>query len=301
MPPQHGFTSPLRYPGGKGALANFVKLVVIRNGLRDGHYAEPYAGGAGIAWPLLFGEYSRHVHINDLSIQVYSFWRAVLDHTESLCRLISDTHVSMATWNRQRNVHDNPGSFSLLEVGFSTFFLNRTNRSGILTGGVIGGKRQQGVWKLDARFNKRDLIARIVKIARYRDRISLHNMDALAFMRTVLPRLPHRSLVYLDPPYFGKGKGLYENRYRPEDHKEVAEAVTRRLSLPWIVSYDTDREIAHLYKGHRARRYDLSYSAQSRYAGSETMFFSPGLTLPRVAHPAFVTTTDVARTATYSS
>lgn len=71
----------------------------------------------------------------------------------------------------------------MLTIGFSTFFLNRTNRSGILKGGVIGGKNQEGQWKLDARYNKSDLISRIQKISKNRERIDLYNMDAIDFIK----------------------------------------------------------------------------------------------------------------------
>ena len=281
----HSFTSPLRYPGGKGALANFMKLVIRENDLMDGHYAEPYAGGAGVAWPLLFEEYVHCVHINDLNKSVQAFWGAVVDHTEELCKLIRDVPVTMEQWNRQRVVQQHPESFSSLELGFSTFFLNRTNRSGIITGGVIGGKFQGGKWKLDARFNKQDLIARIERIARYAHRIRLYNVDAAVFIRQVIPSLPLRTLVYLDPPYYGKGQQLYENHYRPPDHEAIAKLTCLEIPQPWIVSYDAAPEIVDLYRGYESISYSISYSAQRRYQGEEIMFFSPTLCIPQVANP----------------
>ncbi len=74
--PTHSFTSPLRYPGGKGMLTNFAKLLISLNKLKGGDYVEVYAGGASIAWALLFDGYVKHVHINDISKPIYSFWKS---------------------------------------------------------------------------------------------------------------------------------------------------------------------------------------------------------------------------------
>lgn len=266
-------------------MSNFIKGVLADNGLLDGDYAEVYAGGAAIAWPLLFEEYVHHVHINDLNASVFAFWRSVLEHTEGLCRLIRDTRVTMREWRRQKAVQANPHNHSVLELAFSTFYLNRTNRSGILKGGVIGGKAQNGGWKLDARYNKPDLIARIERIARYRERISVYNDDAARFIGNTLPKLPRRTLVYLDPPYYGRGAGLYENHYEHNDHVDIARLISSSDREFWIVSYDAAPEISQLYKNYRSVRYDLSYSAQKRYSGSEMIFFSDKIRLGHTAHP----------------
>src|SRR5713101_893183 len=173
------YLSPLRYPGGKAKLANFVKLLLRTNHLCDGHYVEPYAGGASVALALLMGEYVTQVHINDLDLSVFAFWHSVLNETEALCRRIRDTRLSVAEWRRQRTIQRCAGQVGLLDLGFSTLFLNRTNRSGIISsGGVIGGLAQDGEWRLDVRFPRAGLVARIEAIASYRDRISLYNADA---------------------------------------------------------------------------------------------------------------------------
>lgn len=281
----HSFYSPLRYPGGKGALSNFMKVVISQNRLSDGEYTEVYAGGAGVAWALLFEEYVRFIHINDLSKSVMSFWHCVVYSTDELCRLIQETPVTIEEWYRQRIVQRKPEEHSTLELGFSTFFLNRTNRSGILKGGVIGGKDQSGKWKLDARFNRKDLIERIRRISQYSSRIKLYNLDAVSFMQEVLPGLTKKNLVYLDPPYYKKGQDLYENHYRQEDHKQIAELVTNQVKQPWIVSYDAAPEIISLYKGYNQLLYSISYSAQDRYAGAEVIIYS-GLKVPHVKNPA---------------
>jgi len=289
----HSFSSPLRYPGGKGMLANFAKLMMSTNNLLDGHYVEVYAGGAGIALSLLFEEYVQNIHINDFDRAVYAFWKSVLTHTDDLCKLIKDTDVTIEEWHRQKEIQRAQKDYSEVELGFSTFFLNRTNRSGILTGGVIGGKEQKGEWKIDARFNKTDLLTRIHRIARYASRINVYNEDASDFIKCILPKLPKKTLVYLDPPYYIKGIGLYENHYCHEDHVQISILVTTRIKQPWIVSYDNTRQITALYKGYKHIKYGLSYSAQERYAGSEIMFFSDSLIVPAVKNPAHIKTEQI--------
>lgn len=280
--PGQRYLSPLRYPGGKARLANYVKLVLRSNGLTDGHYVEPYAGGASIALALLIGEYVAHVHINDLDPAVYAFWFSVLNEPAEFCRRIVSTQVCITEWHRQRAVQFAQHA-SLLDLGFSTFFLNRTNRSGIIrSGGVIGGLKQTGDWQLSARFAKKALIARIERIAEYRDRITLYHRDALALLQTLLPKLPQKTVTYLDPPYYGKGgRRLYANTYRHKDHVAIARLLARARP-PWIVSYDDVAEVRALYRGHRYRRYALAYVARERYEGAEIMFFSKGLIVPSV-------------------
>lgn len=273
------YCSPLRYPGGKRKLSSFIQLIIEENRLQGRHYVEPYCGGAAVGLALLFGELADEIHINDLSRSVYAFWHSVLHEAEALCKKILCTSVNTKEWKRQREIQEGEDA-SLLELGFSTFFLNRVNRSGILKGGLIGGKKQDGAWKLDARFNREDLVRRIRKIVRYSDRIHIYNMDASAFLSDVYPDLPP-TFTYLDPPYYTKGDALYANWYEDDDHKMVA-AQVRELEHEWLVSYDCVPRIIQLYHPYRSLRYSVSYSAHRRFRGREIMFFSEGLTVPFV-------------------
>lgn len=270
--------TPLRYPGGKSELGAFFGQLISRNRLSDAAYVEPFAGGAGVAIALLLGEWVDTIFINDIDRSVYSFWKCVSDRNDELCSLIENCRLSVREWRKQKAVHDG-GTTDELALGFATFYLNRTNRSGILNGGLIGGKNQAGEWKMDARFNRKDLVARIRRIGRYRSRIHVSNDDAVAFLNTLRPSLPARSLVYLDPPYFDKGQHLYTNFYEPGDHATIAEVV-RDLERPWVVSYDDHPKIRKLYSGYRSRRYSLTYSARESRGGSEVIFFSERLSIP---------------------
>ena len=287
------YPSPLRYPGGKRKLAAFVKLLLQANALVDGEYAEVYAGGAAIGLELLFDEYVRRIHINDLDAAVHAFWMAARDRTDELCARVSNANLTMAEWHRQRAVLAAESS-DPMDLAFATLYLNRTNRSGILTGGPIGGHAQKGEWALDARFRRSDLIRRLERIGRFQARIEIYSQDGADFLERVAPTLPERSLVYLDPPYYVKGQeALYANYYRPADHERVARLV-RAQDRPWMVSYDDQPEIATLYEGAVAVRYGIPYTAHQRYRGREVAFFAPSLVIPAVADPARVTPNEIA-------
>jgi DNA adenine methylase len=279
------YTSPLRYPGGKGKLTGFIKLCMLENDLVGSEYVEPYAGGAAVALSLLYEDYASHVHINDLNRSVSTFWQAVLTHTDELCGRIADTAVTVDEWYRQRDIQGQANP-AVPDLAFSTLYLNRTSRSGIIGGGVIGGFDQTGAWKIDARFNRDDLIRRIQKIARHRSRITVTSLDAAEYIDTQLPAI-QTGFVYLDPPYYVKGKGLYQDYYTYANHAQIASLV-REIRQPWIVSYDAAAEIRELYDDFKVVEYDLSYSAQERYRGTELMFFCSGLQCPSVASPANV-------------
>ena len=272
--------SPLRYPGGKLKVVDYIKRVFEVNDLCDGHYIEPYAGGASVALALLQSEYAHTIHINDIDRSIYAFWHSVLHETDDLCRLITNTPVNMTEWERQKEVQKRKENkdTSLLELGFSTFFLNRTNRSGILSAGVIGGKDQTGNYKIDARYNKTDLIERIENIADYAERITLTNKDAVELIKGMKPT-NEPTLCYLDPPYYIKGRDLYLNYYNDDDHRQIARAISAYLGK-WLISYDAVDLLKDLYKDYRQCEYYLSYSAGNPSKGKEIMVYSNDLVVP---------------------
>ena len=275
--------SPLRYPGGKGKIVPYFKQVIKDNLLLDCIYVEPYAGGASVALSLLLDGYVSKIIINDIDRSIFAFWYSVLNDTERLCRLIWDTPITVESWRKQKAKQRNKDTRGLLELGFSTFFLNRTNRSGILRAGVIGGVNQTGRWKIGARYNKEELINRIRLIATYRSRIELYNLDAAKLIKLLSKRLQKNTLFYFDPPYFVNGKNLYLNYYLDNDHKKLSEAILALKEQNWILTYDNAKQIKNLYLSHRQKRYNLRYSAALTEIGQELMIFSHGLYVPNLA------------------
>lgn len=273
------YPSPLRYPGGKKKLIGFVKDVIECNDLLGGTYIEPFAGGASVALSLLFTEYVNNIIINDIDRSIYAFWYSAINNTEDLCRLIRDTTVSVDEWDRQRAVQEHKIDCDTLELGFSTFFLNRTNRSGIVKGGIIGGREQTGKWKIDCRYNRTDLIKRIEKVALYANRIELHNQDAIDFINSIRPVLDANVLIYFDPPYYNPGAALYANFYTPDDHRELSEFI-KRLECKWMLTYDYTPDIIELYRDSDRRLLTLSYTAAQKIRGSEMIAFSDNFVIP---------------------
>ena len=279
------FYSPLRYPGGKRKIAGYIKLLLEQNLLLDGNYVEPYAGGASVAIDLLCNEYVTEIHINDIDKPVYSFWYCVLNETEHLCEKIYNTELSTEEWRKCREIYRNPENHSILDVGFSTLYLNRTNRSGILTAGMIGGLEQKGKWKIGARFTKNDIIKRILNISDYKNRINLYNEDAINLIKRLTKYLPKKTFYYLDPPYYEKGKGLYVNHYSHQDHVEIANTISKAKNIYWLISYDEVNTIKTLYHQYRQQQYALNYSIAGSNKGSEVLIFSDLLVLPEVCNP----------------
>lgn len=272
------FVSPLRYPGGKLKVVDYIKRLYEANNLYDGTYIEPYAGGASVALSLLFSEYAHTIKINDIDRSIFAFWHSVLNETEALCRLIRDTNVNMDVWQIQHEIQDRKNDVDLLELGFSTFFLNRTNRSGILSAGVIGGKNQTGNFKIDARYNKQNLIERIENIADYSDRIVLTNQDAVELLKSI-KRPSKNMLCYLDPPYYIKGRDLYLNYYNDDNHRQIANVI-KSYKGKWIISYDSVPFIKDLYNDYRQKEYYLNYSAGNPAKGLEVMIYSGNIIIP---------------------
>jgi len=277
------FYTPLRYPGGKGKVADYFKQIFKENLLYDGVYVEPYAGGAAVALSLLFNEYASKIIINDIDRSIYAFWHSVMNETDDFCKLIKDTPVTIDTWDEQKNIQKGKNKHSLLTVGFSTLFLNRTNRSGILNAGIIGGRQQTGRWKIDVRYNKSVLINRIERIALYKNKIELYNSDAVELVKDLRKTLPAKTLFYFDPPYYIKGKDLYLNYYEERDHEQIATEISKVNKQKWIVTYDNVQAIKQLYNNYRQVKYTLNYSAAKATKGEEVMIFSDNIYI--VKHP----------------
>ncbi|EOF9239280.1 DNA adenine methylase, partial [Klebsiella pneumoniae] len=275
------YRTPLRYPGGKQKLTPFVLELIIANGMEGCQYVEPYAGGAGVAMQLLIDGHVKNVHLNDSSYHIYAFWHSILNDTEKFCNQISKSLLNIDEWKKHREVVRHPSEHSIFDVGFSTFYLNRTNRSGVLTGGVIGGLSQEGKWKIDARFSHSELINRIELIASKKDSVFVYNKDAEDFFAENVIAFPENTFMYCDPPYFDKASGLYLNYYKPEDHERIANTIQTIDNIKWIVSYDGVENILSYYKNRKKFLYQLQYNVSKVYKGNEVFIFSDDMVIPR--------------------
>lgn len=282
------YKTPLRYPGGKQKIAPFVIEILKENNLVGGHYVEPYAGGAGVAIELLLSDMVSHIHLNDSSLAVFSFWHSILNETDKFCRRISRVPLNIDYWKTQRDIFNDPKNAECFDLGFATFYLNRCNYSGILSAGVIGGLNQNGKWKMDARFSRNELIRRIESIAEKKRHIHLRNWDAERFIVEYLPKLPHKTLVYCDPPYFNKAEKLYQNHYTPEDHAHISKVIQNKIKHHWVVSYDCNVSILTHYHQCKHFIYSLQYSAASSYKGREVFIFSDNLTIPNESSVPYI-------------
>ena len=267
------YYSPLRYPGGKGKLASFMKTIIENTGHKGGIYIEPFAGGAGIALDLLLSNTVSEIVINDYDKGIYSFWKAILTETNRFINDVRTAELTVAEWERQHEIYISQQAKYSYELGFATFYLNRTNRSGIIKGGVIGGKEQGGKWTMDVRFNKESLEKRIRTIASQKSRIHLYNKDINSFLLNYVPKYTNNALIYFDPPYYEKGRELYMNYLRHEDHVQIKSRIERLYEIDWVITYDDCPEILDLYRDHVCRRIRWSYSAATKRSVDEIIIF----------------------------
>jgi len=273
------FNTPLRYPGGKGRLTDYFGRVIDLNGLKDGTYIEPFAGGAGTAINLLLDSKVSRIVINDADLSVFYFWKSVIEQTDKFIDLLESVELTIKEWDRQRELQK---SYDVLTRGFSTFYLNRTNRSGIIDGGMIGGRGQTGKYNIGARFNREELIRRVREIGKRSNDIDVFGIDAQHFLKTVVPYYDINStLVYVDPPYYVKGSLLYMNFYNDQDHWELAQTI-KSLEHKWILSYDNVQQIKDLYSWTNHIEFSMNYSSYEFRKGRELFFSYSGLILPEV-------------------
>ena len=274
------FYSPLRYPGGKGKLAPFIGYLIEKLNIENPIYIEPFAGGAGVALELLLEEKVETIVINDYDKAIASFWKAILEEPDRFVDMIYNVPITIDEWKHQKEIYSTSLNRYSFELGFATFYLNRTNRSGIIKGGIIGGLDQQGRWKIDARFNKEELIHRVLRIAEFRKNIVVYNKDVTSLIQNYMPKYGKDAFAYFDPPYFEKGKALYKNYFNYSDHKYIEEQIRENVQCNWIITYDNVPEIKEFYKEYTIREFNINYSAANRRKASELMIFKNDLLCP---------------------
>ncbi|MGN1166599.1 MAG: DNA adenine methylase [Lachnospiraceae bacterium] len=274
------YYSPLRYPGGKGKLASFMEYMIDQLGHRGGTYIEPFAGGAGIAMELLLRNVVSRIVINDYDKAVWSFWKAILTETDRFVEEIRTVPLTVDEWQKQHEILVTQNDKYSFELGFAAFYLNRTNRSGIIKGGVIGGQEQAKDWKMDVRFKREELVTRIQRIAARKKDIKLYNKDVNSFIKNYVPLYEENALIYFDPPYFRKGQQLYMNFFNYKDHVRIEQEIREHVNCDWIITYDYEPQIEEIYHNYNLRLYDLNYSVSTKRKANELMIFKDGIIIP---------------------
>ena len=263
--------SPLRYPGGKSKIYKKVKEIIEINFTYPPVYAEAFAGGAALALKLLIEGVVKEVHINDLDDSIYSFWYLLKNHKDILIEKINTTEITIDEWINQKRIYMNKES-NVVDKGFATFFLNRTNRSGVLSAGPIGGKLQNGNYKIDCRFNKVVLIDLINLISQFSDRINIYNLEANAFISEIDNKF-NNSIIYLDPPYVRQGPNLYLNHLDEQDHRLLGYHVSL-LKNKWFITYDNNPLVHEIYQDYYSELFDINYSLARKRVEQEIFIYS---------------------------
>jgi len=261
------FQSPFRYPGGKGFLSEYLEVQIQKMGVDRPEYAEPYAGGAGAAIKLLSANKVKRIRINDADVRIFSAWSAMLEENERFIEAIDETCITIENWKKYAEIVKNPNlAKSHFELGFATFFLNRTNRSGIILGaGPIGGYGQAGEWKLDARFNKTNLIKRVSWLGEKAHQITLSNLDGLTYLkRAGKAAYSKKTLFFVDPPYVGAGGRLYLNLMTEKKHRELGVFLEAGKVPYWVVTYDHCPLIEEVYSNSNQADLSVVYSLQNK-------------------------------------
>ncbi|MCA8382548.1 MULTISPECIES: DNA adenine methylase [Burkholderia cepacia complex] len=265
--------SPLRYPGGKARLAAYISGVIEENYLNGCTFYEPFAGGASVSLELLRLGFISSAVLIERDPLVYAFWWCVFNITEDLCAAVNACPVTMETWAQLQPTREvaypADGQFTILQLGVAGLFYNRTNFSGILGAGPIGGEAQASRYKIDCRFNKEKIIRQIRSVARFADRVRIYCDDAISFMRTNAEEIATGfSFVYVDPPYYQQGPKLYRHHYTDADHIALAQFLQTQ-GYPWLLSYDDHPRIRELYAANTVQPIYLDYNVKSSRTARE--------------------------------
>lgn len=267
-----GFSSPLRYPGGKTRLANKLLEAMDKNfdPKEKIILVEPYAGGAGASLALLLAGKAERIVINDLDKAIFTFWKIAVFDTDYLINKIRRTEVTIEEWKKQKKIYIS--TTNERELAFATLFLNRTNRSGIMNGGPIGGIEQSGTWKVNARFIKKTIINRLGKIKEFHTKIEVTNLDGIELLKKLEERKnKNQYFIFLDPPYFQKGQSLYMNHYDNKDHENLSEFLGKSSFKKWIMTYDDVPYIKNLYATMHTSGFAIQHNAYESKIGKEVM------------------------------
>lgn len=274
-------------------MSSYVSGVLEENLLAGCTFYEPYAGGASVSLDLLRMGFVDKAVLIERDPLVYAFWHSVFNATDALCEAIEACEVTLETWHdlQATKAVDDPttSTYTLLQLGLSGLFFNRTNFSGIIGAGPIGGQAQTSAYKINCRFNKTALIKQIKTASLLAPRVSVIFGDALTYLRNNTTKISAGfSFVYIDPPYYTQGRKLYRHHYTDTDHEMLATYITSQ-SYPWLVSYDDHPRIRELYALEQMQHIYLDYKVKTSRTAQELLISN--LVIPP---PVYVGSPDLA-------
>lgn len=259
-------------------MTDFAQETLRLNGARGGTWVEPFAGGGGLALSLLGRGAVGRVVLNDTDDGVRSFWEAVLNEPDRVARDVATVPLTVAEWDRWRAVRERGGTG--YEAGFAAFYLNRTNRGGVIDGaGVIGGRAQRGAYGMACRFPRAALVQKVRAIAAVRDRVEVRGEDGVAVIVRAAEDDPRGTFLFVDPPYWHKGPNLYGPPFGPHDHARLASAL-KAVRGPWIATYDRCEPVSALYRDRRVYEMEGALPPGSVPRDAEVVVVSKGMAVP---------------------
>ena len=116
--------NPLRYPGAKSKLYDYICKLLIAEQRTGCTFYEPFAGSAAISLLLLENQVISKAVLNELDPLLYNFWFSVFNHTEELITLIRNTDITLENWHEfslYRN-NDYLQDKTSVQIGFAGLF-----------------------------------------------------------------------------------------------------------------------------------------------------------------------------------
>lgn len=210
--------SPLRYPGGKSKLIDYLANQFRKESLTT--FVEVFAGGASVGLSLLDAGLTEHLVINDTDPGVYAFWHAVVHNPERLLKRLSGPAPNRAEFLSCQQILDSSKGWSKDDLAWATLVCNRLGYSGITKACAMGGKTGAPE-QLLSRWNSDVLQQRIRHIHTLSNKIEVSCVDAIDLLENSA-YWDEQSTCFIDPPYVAKGKDLYRRWYEEDDHEQLA-------------------------------------------------------------------------------
>ncbi len=270
-----------RYPGGKSRLKKKIVSIIESYYCNNScyvscRYVEPFMGGGSVGRQLF--DLVQSVAINDYDIGIAAFWHSLINSPKKLCSFVRDFEPTVEAFYEFKNIfldenlRDivlNKQRYSLSYLGFMKIALHQISFSGlgVKSGGPLGGANQKSKYKIDCRWNSKNIENNIWKYSHKLSRIDIFNNTCLfddfyVFVENVLKH-SDQNFIYLDPPYYRKGPELYQFYFEVEHHKKMADML-RGINCPWLLSYDGVEEIREMYDWAKIVEVDVNCTINTK-------------------------------------